>query len=51
MKYEYKVIKVKVNDAEDLMNQMSKDGWRVVSTSPNLAMGYGIIITFEKEVK
>lgn len=48
MKYEYKVIKTKVNDAEEEMNRLAKDGWRVVAVSPNVAMGYGLVVTFER---
>ena len=33
------------------MNSLAEDGWRVVAVSPNIAMGYGIFITFEKETK
>jgi len=51
MKYEYKVVITKVKQAEAIMNKLAKEGWRVVATSPNQAFGYGIIITFEKEIK
>lgn len=47
--YEYKVEIYKVRDAEYAMNQMAKDGWRVVTVSPNMAMGYGVVVTFERE--
>ena len=47
--YEYKVEIYKVKEAENAMNQMAKDGWRVVTVSPNLAMGYGVVVTFERE--
>ena len=47
--YEYKVESYKVRDAEYAMNQMAKDGWRVVTVSPNMAMGYGVVVTFERE--
>lgn len=49
--YEYKVEKVQVRKAENLMNEMAKLGWRVIAVSPNLAMGYGLVVTFEREKK
>lgn len=49
MKYEYKVIKTKVNDAEAEMNKLARDGWRVIEVSPNVAMGYGLVVTLERE--
>ena len=49
--YEYKVIKTSFAEAEHKMNSLAEDGWRVVAVSPNIAMGYGIFITFEKETK
>ena len=26
-----------------------EEGWRVIAVSPNIAMGYGLVITFEKQ--
>lgn len=49
--YEYKVEVLKVKEAEDRMNQLAQSGWRVVEVSPNMAMGYGIVVTFEREKK
>lgn len=46
--YEYKVEICKVKGAELKMNQMAKQGWRVVAVSPDIAAGYGVIITFER---
>ena len=51
MKYEYKVIKTSVNNAEKEMNDLARDGYRVITVSPNVAMGMGVIITFEKEIE
>jgi len=31
--FEYKVIIVKVREAEEVMNRMAREGWQVVSTS------------------
>ena len=47
--YEYKVEIYKVREAEQEMNALAKDGWRVVAVSPNMAMGYGGVVTFERE--
>lgn len=41
--YEYKV-----NEAESEMNKLAQQGWRVIAVSPNIAMGYGIIVTYER---
>jgi len=47
--YEYKVEIYKVREAEAEMNKLAKDGWRVIEITPNMAMGYGIVVTFERE--
>ncbi len=47
--YEYKVESLLVKEAEARMNELAKSGWRVVEVSPNIAMGYGIVVTFERE--
>ncbi len=49
--YEYKVETVRVKNAENLMNEMAEAGWRVVAVSPNIPMGYTLVITFEREKK
>ena len=46
--YEYKVEVCKVKYAELRMNEMAKQGWRVIAVSPDIAAGYGVIITFER---
>jgi len=46
---EYKVLTVKVNDAENKMNELASDGWQVVAVSPNVAKGFGLVVTFERE--
>lgn len=48
--YEYKVETYKVNEAESKMNELAKQGWRVLAVSPNIAMGYGIVVTYERVV-
>ena len=47
--YEYKVEILKVKEAESRMNELARDGWRVVEITPNVAMGYGLVVTFERE--
>jgi len=49
--YEYKVETCKVNDAEKEMNKCAQQGWRVIAVSPNVAMGFGIIVTYEREIR
>ncbi len=51
MKKEYKVIVLSVREMEEVFNKMSKDGWRVVATSPNIAMGHGVICTLERDIE
>ncbi len=52
---EYKNIEVKYSEAEMKMNEMTKDGWKVVSTSVYnggaalTKAGTLMIITFSKE--
>ena len=47
--YEYKVEVYAVRNAEAEMNKMAKKGWRVIEVCSNLALGHGIIVTFERE--
>ena len=49
--YEYKVETYSVREAEKAMNEMAKEGWRVIAVSPNVAMGMGLVVTFEREKK
>ena len=46
--YEYKVEIYPVKNAEMEMNKMAKEGWRVVAVTPNVAVGHGIVVTFER---
>ena len=46
--YEYQVEIYKVKEAEEKINELAKSGWRVVAVTPNVAMGYGIIVTLER---
>lgn len=48
--YEYKVEAYLVKEATAEMNRMAKDGWRVIAVTPNSAMGFGLIVTFERKI-
>lgn len=47
----YKVETYKVNEAESKMNILAQQDWRVIAVSPNVAMGFGIVVTYEKATK
>lgn len=47
--YEYKVVTYKVKEAENEMNRLASEGWRVVDVSPNVGVGYGIVVTYERQ--
>lgn len=47
---EYKVETYMVNEAESEMNKLAKQGWRVIAVSPNIAKGFGIIVTYERAI-
>ena len=48
--FRYKVEDYRIKDAEEEMNKMARDGWRVIAVSPNVAKGFGIVVTYEKSV-
>ncbi len=48
--FEYRVEIINmVRQAEAEINRIASDGWRVISVTPNLAMGHGLIVTFERK--
>ena len=47
--FEYRVEIYAVREAEEKMNRMAANGWRVIAVSPNLALGHGIVVTFERQ--
>lgn len=49
--FECKVEIYKVKAAEEEMNRLAQEGWRVIAVTPNQAMGYGIVVTYEREKK
>jgi len=50
--YEYKVIyDLSVKDSEKMLNELAKDGWRLVTVSPNIAKGMGLIATLERKIE
>lgn len=54
--YEYKVVtyKVPINNnfklAENAMNELAKEGWRVIAVSHNVNMGLNLIVTYEHKI-
>jgi len=57
MQKEYKIIEVKLGEAEKKMNEMAKHGWEVASTDiymGSMALtkaGTPMIITFAREIE
>lgn len=50
-KYEYKVSEVlKPDELESYMNNMAREGWRVISTVYWTNFRIGIIVTLEREI-
>ena len=47
--YEYRVETYKVKEAADEMNKLASEGWRVIAVSPNEAMGFGLVVTYERQ--
>lgn len=48
--YEYKVETYKIKGAEAAMNKLASKGWRVIAVSPNMGIGYGIVVTYERKM-
>lgn len=49
--FEYRVEIYAVREAQRKMNLLAGEGWRVIAVTPNVAMGHGIVVTFEREKK
>ena len=47
--FEYRVEFYRIRQAEAEMNRMAADGWRVIAVSPNIAMGHGVVVTYERK--
>lgn len=47
--YEYKVETYRVKEAETKMNKLASEGWRVIAVSPNISVGHGIVVTYERQ--
>lgn len=47
--YEYKVETYKVKVAANEMNKLASEGWRVIAVTPNEAMGFGLVVTYERK--
>ncbi len=48
--YEYKVQTYTVKSAETKMNELAREGWRVIAVSPNIGSGYGVVVTYERQI-
>ncbi|MBE6529632.1 MAG: DUF4177 domain-containing protein [Ruminococcaceae bacterium] len=48
--FEYKVEVYKIKNAAEEMNRFAADGWRVIAVSPNVASGFGIVVTYERKI-
>lgn len=48
--FEYKVEVYKIKNAADEMNHLAAEGWRVIAVSPNVASGFGVVVTFERKL-
>ena len=48
--YEYKVEVYKIKVAAQEMNRLAAEGWRVIAVSPNVASGFGIVVTYERKL-
>ena len=48
---EYRVEKLLVKKAEERMNELAREGWRVISVTPNLARGYGLVVVLERAIR
>ena len=49
--YEYKILDLTVKSCEKTINQLAREGWRVVAVSPNIALGMGVIATLERKIE
>ena len=47
--FEYKIEKYSVWNAEEEMNRMAADGWRVIAVCPNQVRCFGVIVTYERQ--
>lgn len=47
--YEYKVLTLGVKELEKTLNRYAQEGWRLVTVSPNMAMGMGVVVTLERK--
>lgn len=49
--YEYKVLTMGVKEMEKTLNKCAKEGWRLATVSPNMAMGMGVVVTLERKLE
>lgn len=48
---QYKVVETNKKNAEDIMNDMARQGWRVVSMTYWSYWNVSLLITFEREIE
>ena len=51
--YEYKILNAGVKEAEKLLNEYGKEGWRLVSATPNIDVAVGLVVmvcTLERRI-
>ena len=47
--HEYKVETCTIKSAEEQMNTLAKEGWRVIDVTPNKDAFFGLIVTYERQ--
>ena len=47
--FEYRLERYTLREADEKMNRMAADGWRVIAVCPNQARCFGIIVTYERQ--
>ena len=48
---EYKVMKSSLDEAEGVMNDMARQGWRVIDVTYWTNWTTGVVVTFEREAQ
>lgn len=49
--YEYKVLVLAVRKCEETFNQLAKEGWKLVTMSPDIVREMGVIATMERKIE
>ena len=48
--YKYRIESFHGRSTEDKVNELAREGWRVVAVCPNMATGVKLVFTFESLV-